>query len=168
MPEDLVDFTPELRERALEVLNKFRYGRSIFIPPSVGTADGTYGTLQVPASTGGVNWPGGSFDPETGIFYQYSKTEVTNLGLVNDPDRSDMNFIRGRPEGVSARQDALNVEGIPIIKPHGVELVRLISTKANFSGRLPMGKLRITFEIIGYLKVSTSRGRGDLDESERS
>ena len=27
-----------------------------------------------------------------------------------------MNFIRGRPEGVSARQDALNVEGIPIIK----------------------------------------------------
>ena len=117
MPEDLVDFTPELRERALEVLDKFRYGRSIFTPPSVGTADGKYGTLQVPASTGGVNWPGGSFDPETGIFYQYSKTEVTNLGLVNDPDRSDMNFIRGRPEGVSARQEALNVEGIPIIKP---------------------------------------------------
>ena len=117
MPDDLIDFTPELRERALEVLNKFRYGRSIFTPPSVGTADGTYGTLQVPASTGGVNWPGGSFDPETGIFYQYSKTEVTNLGLVNDPERSDMNFIRGRPEGVSARQEALNIEGIPIIKP---------------------------------------------------
>ena len=117
MPEDLVDFTPELRERALEVLNKFRHGRSIFMPPSVGTADGTYGTLQVPASTGGVNWPGGSFDPETGIFYQFSKTEVTNLGLVNDPERSDMNFIRGRPQGVSARQAALNVDGIPIIKP---------------------------------------------------
>ena len=116
-PDDLIDFTPELRERALEVLNKFRYGRSIFTPPSVGTADGTYGTLQVPASTGGVNWPGGSFDPETGIFYHYSKTEITNLGLVNDPDRSDMNFIRGRPEGVSARQEALNIEGIPIIKP---------------------------------------------------
>ena len=116
-PDDLIDFTPELRERALEVLNKFRYGRSIFTPPSVGTADGTYGTLQVPASTGGINWPGGSFDPETGIFYQYSKTEITNLGLVNDPDRSDMNFIRGRPEGVSARQEALNIEGIPIIKP---------------------------------------------------
>ena len=116
-PDDLIDFTPELRERALEVLNKFRYGRSIFTPPSVGTADGTYGTLQVPASTGGVNWPGGSFDPETGIFYQYSKTEITNLGLVNDPERSDMNFIRGRPEGVSARQEALNIEGIPIIKP---------------------------------------------------
>ena len=28
-----------------------------------------------------------------------------------------MNFIRGRPEGVSARQEALNVDGIPILKP---------------------------------------------------
>ncbi|MXW87676.1 MAG: hypothetical protein F4Z55_17975 [Boseongicola sp. SB0667_bin_21] len=71
----------------------------------------------MPASTGGVNWPGGSFDPETGIFYQFSKTEVTNLGLVNDPERSDMNFIRGRAEGISARDEALNVEGISIIKP---------------------------------------------------
>ena len=116
-PDDLIDFTPELKARAMEVLNRFRYGRSIYTPPSVGAADGTYGTLQVPASTGGVNWPGGSLDPETGVFYQYSKTEVTNLGLVNDPERSDMAFIRGRPEGVSARQEALNVEGIPIIKP---------------------------------------------------
>lgn len=116
-PDDLVDFTPEIRARALEVLSRFRYGRSIYTPPSVGNADGTYGTLQVPASTGGVNWPGGSFDPDTGVFYQYSKTEVTNLGLTNNPDRSDMNFIRGRPEGVSARQEALNVDGIPILKP---------------------------------------------------
>ena len=116
-PDDLVAFTPEIRAQALEVLSRFRYGRSIYTPPSVGSADGTYGTLQVPASTGGVNWPGGSFDPDTGIFYQYSKSEVTNLGLTNNPDRSDMNFIRGRPEGVSARQEALNVEGIPILKP---------------------------------------------------
>ena len=117
MPEDLVDFTPELRERALEVLNKFRYGRSIFIPPSVGPADGTYGTLQVPASTGGVNWPGGSFDPETGIFYQYSFTSLVSLGLVNDPERSDMDFIRGNPPGIPARDRALTIRGLPMVKP---------------------------------------------------
>ena len=116
-PDDLIDWTPELRQRALDVLSRFRYGPSLYTPPSVGTADATYGTLQVPASTGGVNWPGGSFDPETGIFYVFSKTEVSNLGLVNDPERSDMDLIRGRPEGVTARDDALNVDGIPIIKP---------------------------------------------------
>jgi len=140
MPEDLVDFTPDLRERALEVLNKFRYGRSIFTPPSVGTADGTYGTLQVPASTGGVNWPGGSFDPESGIFYQYSKTEVTNLGLTNDPDRSDMSFIRGRPEGVSARQEALNVEGIPIIKPPWGRISAIDLNKGEILWQVPHGE----------------------------
>ena len=140
MPEDLVDFTPELRDRALEVLNKFRYGRSIFMPPSVGTTDGTYGTLQVPASTGGVNWPGGSFDPETGIFYQFSKTEVTNLGLVNDPERSDMNFIRGRPEGVSARQEALNVEGIPIIKPPWGRISAIDLNKGEILWQVPHGE----------------------------
>ena len=116
-PDDLIDWTPELGQRARDVLSRFRYGPSLYTPPSVGTADGTYGTLQVPASTGGVNWPGGSFDPETGIFYVFSKTEVSNLGLVNDPERSDMDLIRGRPEGVTARDDTLNVDGIPIIKP---------------------------------------------------
>ena len=139
-PEDLVDFTPELRERALEVLNRFRYGRSIYTPPSVGTADGTLGTLQVPASTGGVNWPGGSLDPETGIYYQYSKTEVTNLGLVNDPERSDMNFIRGRPEGVSARQEALNVDGIPIIKPPWGRISAIDLSSGEILWQVPHGE----------------------------
>ena len=140
MPEDLINFTPELRQRALEILNKFRYGRSIFTPPSIGTATGTYGTLQVPASTGGVNWPGGSFDPETGIFYQYSKTEITNLGLVNDPNRSDMNFIRGRPEGVSARQETLNVEGIPIIKPPWGRISAIDLNEGNILWQVPHGE----------------------------
>ena len=139
-PDDLVDFTPELKARALEVLNRFRYGRSIYTPPSVGTADGTYGTLQVPASTGGVNWPGGSFDPETGIFYQYSKTEITNLGLVNDPERSDMDFIRGRPEGVSARQEALNVEGIPIVKPPWGRITAIDLNTGEILWQVPHGE----------------------------
>ena len=139
-PDDLVDFTPELKARALEVLGRFRYGRSIYTPPSVGSADGTYGTLQVPASTGGVNWPGGSFDPETGIFYQYSKSEVTNLGLVNDPDRSDMNFIRGRPPGVTARQEALNVEGIPILKPPWGRITAIDLNAGEIVWQVPHGE----------------------------
>ncbi len=114
--DDLIDFTPALRAEALEVVGKFRIG-PIYTPPSVATADGTYGTLMVPSATGGPNWPGGALDPETGIFYIYSKTQVTRLGLVNDPERSDMDFVMGRPEGVNAAMAGTSVQGLPLVKP---------------------------------------------------
>ena len=115
-PDDLIDFTPELRAEAEKLLSRFKYG-SVYEPPSIATAEGTLGTIQMPGSTGGVNWPGGSVDPETGIFYQYSKTELQTLGLINDPERSNMDFIRGLPPGISRRDAALRIDGIPIVKP---------------------------------------------------
>ena len=114
--DDLIDFTPELRAEALELVSNFRLG-PIFTPPVVADPDGPYGTLMLPSTGGGTNWPGGSVDPETGIFYQYSFTNVVSLGLVNDPERTDMDFIRGNPPGVPARLRALNVRGLPLIKP---------------------------------------------------
>ena len=115
-PDDLIDFTPALRAEALEIASRYRLG-PLYTPPSVATADGTYGTLMVPSSTGGPNWPGGSLDPETGIFYIYSKTQVTSLSLINDPEQSDMDFIRGRPRDVNAAMAALTVSGLPLMKP---------------------------------------------------
>ena len=114
--DDLVDFTPEIKRRAEEIAARFRIG-PIFTPPSVASPDGTLGTLMLPSAGGGTNWPGGSFDPETGIAYLYSVTTVTALGLINDPEQSDMNFIRGTPRGVDPTLAALNVDGIPLIKP---------------------------------------------------
>ena len=115
-PDDLIDFTPALRAEALEIASRYRLG-PLYTPPSVATADGTYGTLMVPSATGGPNWPGGALDPETGIFYIYSKTQVTSLGLINDPEQSDMDFIRGRPGDVNAAMAALTVSGLPLMKP---------------------------------------------------
>ena len=114
--DDLIDFTPELRARAEEIASRYQLG-PIYTPPSVATADGSYGTLIVPAATGGVNWHGGSVDPETGIVYQYSKTQVSALRMINDPERSDMNYISGRVPGVSPQDLQLTVEGLPLIKP---------------------------------------------------
>ena len=114
--DDLIDFTPELRAEALELVANFRLG-PIFTPPVVADPDGRYGTLMLPSTGGGTNWPGGSVDPETGIFYQYSFTNVVSLGLVNDPARSDMDFIRGNPAGVAPRDRSLNIRGLPLVKP---------------------------------------------------
>ena len=114
--DDLIDFTPELRAEALERVSKFGMG-PIFTPPVAADPDGSYGTLMLPSTGGGTNWPGGSVDPETGVFYQYSFTQMVSLGLVNDPERSDMDFIRGNPAGVPARDRALTIRGLPMVKP---------------------------------------------------
>ena len=122
--DDLIDFTPELRARAEEAIAPYRIG-PLYTPPSVASFEGTLGTLHIPALTGGSNWPGGSFDPETGIFYIYSKTQINSLGLVSNPQRSNMDFIMGRPRrpaGGRGRRGGggfggLNVDGISIVKP---------------------------------------------------
>ena len=61
---DLIDFTPELRAQALELVQNYRMG-PIFTPPSlVGGPDGTRGTLMLPNEMGGGNWEGGAVDPD--------------------------------------------------------------------------------------------------------
>ena len=114
--DDLIDFTPELRAEAVELVANFRLG-PIFTQPVVADPDGHYGTLMLPSTGGGTNWPGGSVDPETGMFYQFSSTTVTSLGLVHDPERSDMDFIRGNPAGVAPRDRSLSIRGLPLVKP---------------------------------------------------
>jgi quinoprotein glucose dehydrogenase len=81
---------------------------------------------MLPAATGGANWQGGAFDPETKIFYIYSVTGITPLGLVpTDGKVSDMAYIRGEapnpnpPEGAAAPAGGASptVQGLPLFKP---------------------------------------------------
>jgi quinoprotein glucose dehydrogenase len=48
-------------------------------------------------ASGGTNWPGGSYDPETHTVYAYACNAcVTPIGLVKAPKEiSDMNYIQG-------------------------------------------------------------------------
>jgi len=137
--DSLVDYTPELRAQAEEILSKYTVGW-LYDPPTVATAEGTLGTIQLPSSTGGVNWPGGSADPETGFFYIYTKTQIGALGLVNDPERSDMDFIRGRPEGVSFRDAATNIQGFPMIKPPWGRITGIDMNTGDIAWQIPHGE----------------------------
>ena len=107
--DDLMDFTPELRAEAMEVVSSLTVG-PLYTPPTVLDADGKGGTLMMPGSTGGANWEGGAFDPETGVIYISSKTDPVTLALVNMPDVSDMDFVQGR----GARRGP---SGLPLVKP---------------------------------------------------
>jgi quinoprotein glucose dehydrogenase len=143
--DDLIDFTPALHAEAIKQVAKYRIG-PIFTPPTVSSVDGPLGTLVLPSATGGTNWPGGSYDPETHTVFVYSQTNVSALGLLPPPDVkvSDMNFVQGSAtagvrssggSGAGAGADAapapppraaaggegggagITVQGLPLIKP---------------------------------------------------
>ena len=91
----MIDFSPELRQQALEVASWYKMG-PIFTPPVVSNIDGPLGILMAPATGGGTNWPGGSYDPETQILYVSSSSSVVGLAVVPPyPGQSDMAYIQG-------------------------------------------------------------------------
>ena len=86
--DDVIDFTPELKQRALQITSHYRLG-PLYTPPTMAKPqdpNGPWGTLAAPENQGGANWPGGSYDPQTGVFYVYSKTSLQIFGHVQQPD----------------------------------------------------------------------------------
>ena len=119
--DELIDFTPELKAKGREILAQYRYG-DIYAPPSLAEADdGTFGTLFMPSQTGGANWPGGAADPETGIMYIFSKSDVGRMSMSSRPDRSDMDYINLQLRTAPR----LSVDGLPLIKPPYGQIVAL-------------------------------------------
>jgi quinoprotein glucose dehydrogenase len=91
--DTLIDFTPELRAEALKIAARYKTG-PIFTPPPVSRAEGPIAGFR---SSGGTNWPGGSFDPETHIAYIPSFTAMPVLGLLPPPNKqfSDIPYVSG-------------------------------------------------------------------------
>ena len=109
--DDLVDFTPELRALALEAIQDYRLSPSIYTPPSLtDAADGTRGTLSLPNATGGSNWESSALDPETGILYVPSRTQLGVMSLAKYAG-SDLDLSQGF--GVRIPR----VQGLELVKP---------------------------------------------------
>ena len=118
--DDLIDFTPELRAEAVELVSRYKLG-PMFTPPVVSRPEGPIATLGLGAGSGGTNWPGGGYDPETHILYVPSRTGFYSWELIPSPgpDVSDMRYVKGTAEhgvGHGGLRD-LNVRGLPLAKP---------------------------------------------------
>ncbi len=86
--DDVVDFTPEIRARALEMLEGLRFG-PIFTPPS------KEGTVMRPSNIGGANWGGSSADPDRGILYVKAKTTISIVTLEERQEEPGSDPPRG-------------------------------------------------------------------------
>ncbi len=153
--DDLVDFTPAIKAEAVEFASKYKIG-PIFTPPVVSKWEGPRATLILPAATGGANWEGGSFDPETRIMYIFSVTAASALGLVPPDERrkSDMNYITGQAPDPSKPApstgpalgaggesgNGLFVQGLPIIKPPYGRITALDMNKGELVWQVPHGE----------------------------
>jgi quinoprotein glucose dehydrogenase len=82
---DLIDFTPALRAKALENLKKFRWEQSPYVPP-LGPNDPRLGSINIGNTNGGVNWPGSGFDPETAIFYTQAMNTNVTIGKYDEEE----------------------------------------------------------------------------------
>ena len=133
--DELIDFTPELRAQAVELASKYRMG-PIFTPPSLAEdpEDGTQGTFVMPGANGGANIPGGAVvDPETGIFYVASEKRHSVIRLVNDPEKSSMNYISLGPGGIRGPQ------GLQLLKPPYSRIVAIDMNTGKHLWNIPNG-----------------------------
>ena len=97
-PEELVDFTPDIKAQALKNLEQFKTG-PMFVPPVVSKVGGPVAALTIGTLNGGTNWPGAGYDPETRTAYlPASNSAVAPIGLVEPPASfpSDIKYLSGR------------------------------------------------------------------------
>ncbi|MGE3958964.1 MAG: PQQ-binding-like beta-propeller repeat protein [Vicinamibacterales bacterium] len=142
----VIDFTPQLKAEGLKVLQQYKIG-PLFTPPIARGEGGKVGTLYIP---NGANWPGGSFDPETGMVYVYSHSLLRVLSMVKDEKRSDMNYI-----SVGGGDDSgggLSVQGLPLIKPPYGRITAIDLKKGDIAWQIAHGETPDTIKNHPLLK----------------
>jgi glucose dehydrogenase len=97
MPDDLIDFTPELRAQAIRQIARYKVAPWMYSPPVLGDANGILGAINMGNAVGGTNWPGVAYDPETHtIFAQANNVGITSASLVAPPPSfSDIRYVSG-------------------------------------------------------------------------
>jgi quinoprotein glucose dehydrogenase len=94
--DQLIDFTPELRAEAVEMLKKYKLG-PIYTPIVASNPNGPIATFTSGTATGGTNWPGGSFNPENHTVYVYGCNAcISFTALVPPPPGfTDLPYVEG-------------------------------------------------------------------------
>ena len=82
VPDDLIDFTPELRAQALKNIARYKVGPWMYNPPVLGSVNGLLGAINMGNAVGGTNWPGVAYDPETHTAFAQREQRRHHVGLA--------------------------------------------------------------------------------------
>jgi quinoprotein glucose dehydrogenase len=127
-PEDVIDFTPELRQQALAILERYD-GGPLYTPPS------ERGTIFMPGQAGGASWSGAAVDPATGWLYVTSRT----LPIVTTLSRPDLP-IPIADRYVGRFQPLFGPERLPLFKPPFGRVVAIDLNTGDHAWTVPLGE----------------------------
>ncbi|MDP7690213.1 MAG: pyrroloquinoline quinone-dependent dehydrogenase [Vicinamibacterales bacterium] len=142
--DDLVDFTPEIRQMAVEAVSNFRMG-PLFTAPTLAEDGGTQGTLFRPTGGGAASWTGAAVDPETGVLYVPSSN---NLGVIQyyTPDPAiggNLRYTHGQPEAARLRGGRGGgprmPQGLPLLKPPYSRMTAIDMNRGENAWMQPLG-----------------------------
>jgi quinoprotein glucose dehydrogenase len=97
VPDDLIDFTPELRAQAVKQIARYKVAPWMYNPPILGDVNGMLAAINMGNAVGGTNWPGVAYDPELHtIFANANNVGITSTSLVTPPPSfSDIRYVSG-------------------------------------------------------------------------
>ncbi len=135
--DDLVDFTPEIRAMAVDVVQNFRLG-PLFTPPNRPNEDGTQKTLMRPSDIGGALLAGAAVDPETGMLYIPSRNLTVEMPLYQ-PDPSVGATVPYTHSGGGTRYQPQMPEGLPLLKPPYSRMTAIDMNTGEHKWMVPLG-----------------------------
>jgi quinoprotein glucose dehydrogenase len=160
--DDLIDFTPQMHEEALRLVQRYKLG-PVFSPPILSNADGPLALLTLGTNLGGTNWAGGSYDPENHLLFVSSCSScLIPIGMVAAPkDVSDMGYLAGTGGQAPVARKAGTGAG---------EGADALTAKAHGASGIPVGRsTRIPLTVEGLPLIKPPYGRLtaiDLDRGE--
>jgi quinoprotein glucose dehydrogenase len=146
--DDLVDFTPEIRQMAIEAVRPFRLG-PLFTPISRPVEGGWQGTLMRPPDGGAATWGGAAVDPDSGWLYVPSRNQAVVISMYQpDPSigatveythgASEDDQLAGRGRRPS-RTGALMPQGLPLLKPPYTRMTAINMNTGEHEWMVPLG-----------------------------
>jgi quinoprotein glucose dehydrogenase len=130
--DDLIDFTPELRAAALEIVEDFKLGE-LFMPPIVVGEDGRKTVVQVPGAAGGANWGGSGVDPETGYLFLQAANLPTPASVAPGKE-GQADYL------VDFSAIPMGPEGLPLVKPPYGTVTAIDLNAGTIAWQVPHGQ----------------------------
>ncbi len=131
--DDLIDFTPALREAGKKIASEYTKGELYTAPTEITPTN--KGTWIFPGTGGGPNWNGAAVDPDTHIMYTPLRLKPQFAGIKKgDPKTTNMDYYGG---GGGAPING--PQGLPILKPPYSVLVATDMNTGKHLWRIPIG-----------------------------